>query len=122
MEKKTWKKSPEKLIELFYSALPADPQVEKRKMFGCPCAFVNGNMFSGLHEDNMIVRLEEKDREEMIAHQGAKPFQPMPGRTMKSYISVPETIKKDQTALRSLVQRSFDYSRSLPIKEKKKRT
>jgi len=47
-----WRKSPDDLIALFYAALPEDPRVERRKMFGYPCAFVGGNLFSGLHADS----------------------------------------------------------------------
>jgi len=36
-----WRKSPEPLIQLFDEALPDDPLIERRKMFGYPCAFIN---------------------------------------------------------------------------------
>ncbi len=54
-----WEKPSETLIEHFGRWLPDDSNVERRKMFGCPCAFVNGNMFAGVHEQNLIVRLSE---------------------------------------------------------------
>jgi hypothetical protein len=55
-----WRKSPDDLIALFHAALPDDPRIERRKMFGYPCAFVGGNLFTGLHQENVIVRLAEK--------------------------------------------------------------
>jgi hypothetical protein len=33
-----WRKSPDALIVLFDAALLDDPRVERRKMFGYPCA------------------------------------------------------------------------------------
>jgi hypothetical protein len=59
-----WEKSPESLIEAFHEALPDDDRIERRKLFGFPCAFVNGNMFTGLHQRDMIVRLPEDARAE----------------------------------------------------------
>ncbi len=52
-----WKKALAALIEAFDAALPDDPRIERRKMFGCPCAFINDNMFTGIHEDGVIVRV-----------------------------------------------------------------
>jgi hypothetical protein len=54
-----WRKTPEQLVNTFLAALPEDARVERRKMFGYPCAFVNGNMFTGLHQENLIIRLAE---------------------------------------------------------------
>ncbi len=39
-----WKKSSAKLIAAFDASLPVDPRVERRSMFGYPCAFTGGNM------------------------------------------------------------------------------
>ena len=57
-----WRKSPGDLVALFYGALLDDPRVERRQMFGYPCAFVGGNLFTGLHQESVIVRLAEGDR------------------------------------------------------------
>ena len=52
---------------------------ERRKMFGYPCAFVAGNLFTGLHQENVIVRLAERDRVAAIGTEGARLFEPMSG-------------------------------------------
>ena len=90
-------------------------------MFGYPCAFVNGNMFIGLHQKNMILRLSEEDREVMKSEHGAGPFEPTPGRAMKEYVSVPQAILGERGALDDWIGRSLDYASSLPRKEKKPR-
>jgi TfoX/Sxy family transcriptional regulator of competence genes len=36
---------------------------QKRKMFGSPVYFVNGSMFTGVHQDSIFLRLSEEDRE-----------------------------------------------------------
>ena len=116
-----WDKSPEALVATFDAAVPDDAAIERRKMFGYPCAFVNGNMFIGLHQSDFIVRLSETDREEIKASHGATPFEPMAGRAMKEYVALPAAILGDETALDSWVARSFAFASSLPVKEKKPR-
>jgi hypothetical protein len=86
-----WRKSPDDLIVLFHAALPDDPRIERRKMFGYPCAFVGGNLFTGLHQENVIVRLAETDRVAAIRKQGARLFEPMTGRPMREYIVLPKS-------------------------------
>src|SRR6266545_2530121 len=76
-----WKPAPQDWIEAFDSALPSG--VERRKMFGYPAAFVNGNMAAGLHQDDLVLKLEEKDRAALMKA-GGKPFVVM-GRTMGAF-------------------------------------
>ena len=116
-----WKKSPPALIEAFDAALPRDPRVERRSMFGYPCAFGAGQMFTGLHEARMIVRLDDRGRTELLAIPGAEPFEPLPGRLMKEYVVVPPRIVESGLALREWVDRAFAYALSLPPREKKMR-
>ncbi|MCB1109984.1 MAG: TfoX/Sxy family protein [Chlamydiia bacterium] len=112
-----WKKSSQELIDQFYETLEPFEAAEMRKMFGYPCSFLNGNMFTGLHEENWVLRLSEADREE-IKELGAEPFVPM-GRAMKEYVLLPLSIRKDAVALRQWIQRSIDFVGALPPKEKK---
>ena len=114
-----WRKSPDDLIALFYAALPDDPCVERRKMFGYPCAFVAGNLFTGLHQENVIVRLAEKDRLTAIAKQGTRSFEPMTGRPMREYIVLPEAVLADRGELAAWLHRGLSYAASLPPKAKK---
>jgi TfoX/Sxy family transcriptional regulator of competence genes len=116
-----WRKSPDELIALFYAALPDDPRVECRKMFGYPCAFVTGNLFAGLHQESVIVRLAENERAAAIAEQGACMFEPIPGRPMREYIVLPDAALKGRSKLASWLQRALDYAASLPTKEKRPR-
>lgn len=114
-----WKKSSEKLIATFHAALPSEELAERRKMFGYPCAFVEGQMFTGLHEERMIVRLAEKERAELLRVPGARIFDPMPGRVMKQYVVVPPQVLADAALLRRWVAKAFEYAASLPAKARK---
>lgn len=52
-----WTKPDPALVERFTSALPDDPRVASRKMFGYPACFVRGSYFAGLHGEAFVIRL-----------------------------------------------------------------
>jgi TfoX/Sxy family transcriptional regulator of competence genes len=111
-------KSPPDLEKTFEDAFPDDPRAERRKMFGFPAGFVNGNMFGGLFETHMVLRLAEADRRSITAEHGAAPFEPM-GRPMTGYVTVPPGILREPSRVREWLGRAFEYAASLPPKEKK---
>jgi TfoX/Sxy family transcriptional regulator of competence genes len=112
-----WKKAPAGLIETFEAVRPGPPAVHKY-MFGYPCCFVNGNMFMGLHEDHMVLRLGDDERARLLAMEGAQPFEPMPGRPMKEYVVLPAALLADRTALREWVGTAMAHAAALPPKGK----
>lgn len=112
------RKSPEELVAKFDDVMPGPPAT-KRKMFGFPAGFVNGNMFMGLFEDNMILRLPPELRDELIRLHGGKPFAPMAGRVMKEYVVLPEALIRDREQLSSWVGKALVYGESLEPKKAK---
>ena len=112
------KKAPAALVELFAEVAPGAP-AERRTMFGYPCSFLNGNLFMGLHGDRMILRLPGGQRDELIRTQGARVFEPMPGRPMREYVVVPKVILEDQRVLERWIERSRSFAASLKPKPKK---
>lgn len=113
-----WRKSPDDLIALFDAAVPKDKRVERRKMFGYPAAFVNGNLFMGLHQDDFMLRLGESDRAELARRHGGTPFEPMPGRRMREYMVVPRLLLSSTPSRTEWIGRSLAYACSLPPKSK----
>jgi TfoX/Sxy family transcriptional regulator of competence genes len=111
-------KPPEELVELFLDVAPHDPDVEPRKMFGQMGLFANGNMFAGVHEDAIVVRLPDKQRAELLALPGAKPFEPV-GRPMREYVCLPAAMHDDHAALEEWLAAGLAYAKTLPPKEKK---
>ncbi|MBN8509957.1 MAG: TfoX/Sxy family protein [Burkholderiales bacterium] len=108
----TWKKVPADLAAAFDAALPSAVDVERRKMFGCPAAFVNGNLFAGLHEDRLMIRLP--------AEAAARPCVLL-GRTMREYAlfaDAPEMAPRDMAGW---IRRAYDFTRALPAKAAKPR-
>jgi TfoX/Sxy family transcriptional regulator of competence genes len=114
-----WGKASPEISELLAEALTGLDCVN-RPMFGGPAYFTNGNMFAGVMESRLLVRLPEADRAEAAAL-GAVPFEPM-GRPMREYVVLPEDVLRDPAALRGWLVRSAAYASSLPPKEKKPRT
>jgi TfoX/Sxy family transcriptional regulator of competence genes len=116
-----WRKSPEWLVEAFAGIVPDDdPRVERRKMFGYPCAFASDNMFIGLHQENMLMRLPEGDRERFLEQYKTEIFQPFPGRVMKEYVVVPHDLVRKPEALEPWIRRSLEFAASVKPKAKKK--
>jgi hypothetical protein len=113
-----WEKSPESMIELFDRVLPDDTAVERRKMFGYPCGFVNGNMFTGLFGQKMFVRASEERKARLIEKEGFGPFEPMPGRPMKDYVVIPPGLLGRDSAVKKIVSDSLAYAKTLPPKAK----
>jgi TfoX/Sxy family transcriptional regulator of competence genes len=111
-----WTKAPESLVTRFADAIERLPTVEARKMFGYPAAFVNGNMFAGLFQSSMMVRLSEDDRRRLRA----SPFEPMPGRPMREYVVVPEEVLGSSTTLDEWLRKGHAFASSLPPKAAKK--
>lgn len=112
----SWKKSPPELVAAFEALVASRPELQPRKMFGYPAAFVGGNLTTSLHEDRWIVRLPDEARTELLAIDGAAPFEPMPGRPMKGYVVVPPAVLADADALGAWVERAIAYVRTLPSK------
>jgi TfoX/Sxy family transcriptional regulator of competence genes len=112
------RKSPEALVAIFDEVTPGPPAT-KRKMFGFPAGFINGNLFMGLFEDSMILRLPEELRQEMIQQHGAKLFAPMAGRVMKEYVVVPERLLHDRKQIFSWIGKALTYGEALEPKSKK---
>ncbi len=111
-----WKKNSAERIGLLDEAMRSFPCLRK-VMFGGPAYFVNDNMFAGLCQDSVILRLSPQDREKLLsAHDGATVFEPMPGRPMKEYVVLPESLYSDSTTMLEWLDRSFHYASSLPPK------
>ncbi len=116
-----WRKASEAMGEYLADAV-ADLECEPRKMFGCPCYFVNNNMFAGVHQESIIMRLSPDDRAAIVQeHDEVGNFEPTEGRPMREYMALPETVVEDEQEFSKWMDKSYAFASSLPPKEKKKR-
>jgi TfoX/Sxy family transcriptional regulator of competence genes len=114
-----WKPAPREAVVVFETVTSNLPGAEPRRMFGYSCVFARGNMFAGLHEAGMVLRLPDEQRAEFLRLNKAKPFEPMPGRVMREYVVVPKALLNAQEQLRAWVEKSLAYVLALPAKPKK---
>ncbi len=114
-----WRAAPDELKRRFADAVTPLPGVEIRKMFGYPAAFYNEQMFAGVFQESMMVRLSSEDRAELLAQPGAAAFEPMPGRPMREYVVLPQPVVLDPAALGEWLHRGLTYAASLPPKPAK---
>jgi len=116
---KKWKPAPREAVAAFEAATSGLPGAEPRRMFGYSCVFAKGNMFAGLHEAGMVLRLPDQQRAEFLRLKGAKQFEPMSGRVMREYVVVPKVLLNAAGELRAWAEKSLAYVLSLPAKPKK---
>jgi TfoX/Sxy family transcriptional regulator of competence genes len=113
------RRSPPQLVAMFESVVPYMPGVVAKPMFGYPACFVNGHMFMGLHQEDMIVRLSEADRKDALAVEGSRVFEPTQGRPMKEYVALAPQLLEDREKVRAWVARAVAYGNALPGKASK---
>lgn len=114
-----WTKSPKSLVDLFELSLPDAPGLQRRKMFGYPVAFVNGHMCAGLFQDSAFARLPPALSAGLVAGYGARPFEPMPGRPMRAYLTLPEEVVEDEGRFADLLGTAYAFTAALPPKPPK---
>lgn len=113
-----WIKVPAEHRPLFEAALPSDPRVETRQMFGGVAAMVNGHVFAGLFGRSVMIWLPESERAEALALPGAGPFDPMGDGRASNKIMLPETVMTQPGELRRWIGRAFTAAALLPPKVK----
>ncbi len=111
--------SPTELETLFASLAPTGPEFSQKKMFGYLCCFANGNLFAGLHKREMIFRLPIEDQAVFLLLEGAAPFEPMPGRRSKKYVSLADPLSQDPRLLKKWMSRALAHVSAMPRKVKK---
>ncbi len=118
-----WRKPDERLTRLLddtIAGLDAEQPIQAKPMFGCPAYWVGGNLFAGVWQDSLMVRLPEVERRQAL-ERGAALFEPMEGRPMKEYVVLPPAELEDPAALAGRVRQAAEYAASLPPKTPKKR-
>jgi len=116
-----WRKPSEELTNLLDTMLQPY-HCQRRKMFGSITYFVNNNMFTGIHEDTIFLRLSEEDRINLLKEEPeTEQFEPLDGRKMREYMVLTEEIYRDIPKLEKWLERSFLFVSSLPLKIPKKK-
>lgn len=113
-------KKPSEELSKFLEESIASFNVKKKKMFGCPVFFANDNMLTGVFENDIFIRLSEKDRNKIISeYDEVIPFEPLKGRIMKECVVLPDHLYNDPEKFRELLNLSYNYVSTLPPKKTK---
>ncbi len=114
-----WEKPSQELITLLVARMGSF-DAQRKAMFGSTCYFANDNMFTGVHESHIFLRLSEKDREEIKKlYKDTTQFEPMKGRPMREYVNVSPLLYQDKKAFDPWIERSMKYVMALPAKAAK---
>ena len=107
------------LVERFEAAIAraGRADVTRRPMFGHPCAWIGGNMATGLFAQDWWVRLPPDRMQVAIDSGEARPLEVMPGRAMKDYVVMPPMVVEDVAALDSWIREALNYTATLPPKK-----
>lgn len=113
-------RSEAELVELLKQNL-LDVEYMEKKMFGKFAYFINRNMFTGVHQSHLFLRLSSDDREEALSQTGITVFEPRAGLVMKEYIVLTNSTLSNDSLLKELFQKSVSYVSRLPPKKSKKK-
>lgn len=91
------------------------PQGSRKKMFGGICHLLNGNMFSGVYKDFLILRLGPEAAEKALKQPHVHPFD-ITGRPMKGWVMVEETGFRG-TRLTQWLNEARTFAQTLPSKQ-----
>jgi hypothetical protein len=118
-----FEKPPAALVERFEAVLArvATPDTTRRPMFGHPCAWVGGNMATGLFASHWWVRLAPTRLAEVLESGEFTTLSVMPGRAMQGYVVLPPAVVADDAQFDAWVSEALDYTATLPPKEPKAR-
>jgi TfoX/Sxy family transcriptional regulator of competence genes len=117
MKKGPWPQPSMEMIDLLDGHISRFA-AERRKMFGFPCYFVNGNMFAGTFSSMLFARFSVEDRERLDGEDLGKPFEPVKGRRMTEYRTLSKKVLDEPNDLDKWLERSYAYVSSLEAKKK----
>ena len=103
----------EELAQRVRAALADRTDVEEKKMFGGVTFMVAGQMGCGVLKNDLVVRIEPADFDELVAQPHVRPFD-FSGRPTQGMLYVGEGGVADAGALRRWVQRAIDCVRAHP--------
>jgi TfoX/Sxy family transcriptional regulator of competence genes len=110
----------EKLADRVRELLEPRRDISERKMFGGVAFMVNGNMFVGVSDNDLMVRVGPDAHEASLARPHARPMD-FTGRPMNGYVFVGPGGYRTRKALESWVERGLRFAATLPKKPKKTR-
>jgi len=91
------------------------PNLTSRKMFGGVGYLINGNMACGVLGERFIARIGKDTYDEALAQPETSPFNTT-GRAMRGWVFVDLIVDREHANLETWVQRSVQFTLTLPPK------
>jgi TfoX/Sxy family transcriptional regulator of competence genes len=96
--------------EAFEADVLLFPEVNPRKMMGCPCYMAGNKMFATIVDDAIVItKLEEGDRDVLMADHGAVPFT-HGTKIMSKWMRIPIEREEDLRQILPFVKRSYEMA------------
>ncbi len=94
--------------EAFEADVLMFPEVNPRKMMGCPCYMAGNKMFATIVDDAIVItKLDERDRDSLMADHEAGPFT-HGTKIMSKWMEVPIDKEEDLEGILPYVKRSYE--------------
>ena len=107
------------VVTAYETALPDDPRVQRKRMFGTPCAFVNRQMFFGTFEDTLVARIGPERVSALAGESGFQVFTLSEDKVWDDYLQMDPTT--DPQKLAELAAEALEWAANLPRKVKWKK-
>ncbi len=91
--------------------------ISEKKMFGGIAFLLHGNMCCGVHQGELIVRLNPADTDDALSKPHTRVFDLSAGRPMKGWLLVDSRGVESPQALAIWIAIGVDYAASLPKKK-----
>jgi TfoX/Sxy family transcriptional regulator of competence genes len=102
-------------IQLYEKLIATNPEIQ-RKGDTNPYTAVNGNMFTLLHQSQVLaIRLPTAEREQFLKKYKTTLFEAY-GAVMKEYVRVPDSLLSKTAELRKYLEVSYEYAKTLKPK------
>ena len=105
----------ETLAARIRQALARKKNVEEKKLFGCACFLLGGNVLVGVWKESLLARVGPDGYEDALLEPHVKEFD-ITGRPMRNWVLVEPAGVEDDDQLGGWIQRAVKFVGSLPAK------
>jgi TfoX/Sxy family transcriptional regulator of competence genes len=109
----------ETVAQRIRQAIEGRDGLSERKMFGGLCLMLHGNMFAGLIDDELMLRVGPDKADELLGRPGTRVMD-FTGRPMKGYLYVDSSAFKTAQELSDWLGHALSFVEQLPPKAAKK--
>jgi TfoX/Sxy family transcriptional regulator of competence genes len=110
----------ESVAQRVRDAIAGRDGLSERKMFGGLCLMLHGNMFAGVINDELMLRVGPDNSDALLGQPGARPMD-FTGRPMKGYLYVEPAAFATPETLTSWLGHALGFAETLPPKSGSKK-